>query len=94
MDNDITLSCILIQQAILLLQATGGFQTKVVGQVNDLVACQPTPGSEWILGKILGYDTATGLYTIADEDTESNKGMYFKQVAIAIEFYSLGTAIV
>lgn len=56
------------------LQATGGFQSKVVGQVNDLAACQPTPGSEWILGKILGYDAATGLYTVADEDTESNKG--------------------
>ena len=57
-------------------QSNGGFQTKPVGQINDLAACQPTPGSEWILGKILGYDTATGLYTISDEDTESNKGIY------------------
>ncbi|GKY97391.1 hypothetical protein MPSEU_000697600 [Mayamaea pseudoterrestris] len=56
-----------------LLQSNGGFQTKVVGQINELAACQPTPGSEWILSKILGFDTATGLYTVADEDTESNK---------------------
>jgi hypothetical protein len=58
----------------LYLQSNGGFQTKVVGQVNELAACQPTPGSEWILGKILGYDNATGLYSVADEDTEINRG--------------------
>lgn len=60
-----------------LLQANGSFQSAgdAAPKVNDLAACQPTPGSEWILGKILEHDSTTGMYTIADEDTESNKGM-------------------
>jgi hypothetical protein len=55
------------------MQSSGNFQSKEVGQVNDLVACQPTLGSEWILGKIVSYDSSTGMYVVADEDVESNK---------------------
>lgn len=43
---------------------------------NDMAACQVTPGSEWILAKVLHHDANTGMYKLADEDIESNKSMY------------------
>jgi SGF29 tudor-like domain len=45
-----------------------------VGKPNDLAACQVSPGSEWILAKVLQHDPTTGMYRLADEDVESNKG--------------------
>ena len=41
---------------------------------NDLAACQVTPGSEWILAKVISYDQ--GMYTLSDEDVESDKSTY------------------
>ena len=46
------------------------------GKPNDLVACQVTPGSEWILAKIILHDPNTGNYKLADEDSESHKSTY------------------
>ena len=57
-------------------KATGEFQSGVVAKPNDMAACQVTPGSEWILAKVLHHDVATGMYKLADEDVESNKGVY------------------
>ena len=45
----------------------------VVAKPNDLAACQVTPGSEWILAKVIRHDPGAGIYTLADEDVESNK---------------------
>lgn len=45
-----------------------------MGKPNDLAACQVSPGSEWILAKVLQHDPTTGMYRLADEDVESNKG--------------------
>ena len=47
--------------------------TKSSGKPNDLVACQVTPDSEWILAKIIRHDPGTGNYKLADEDSESHK---------------------
>lgn len=41
---------------------------------NDLAACQVTPGSEWILAKVISYDQE--MYTLSDEDVESDKSTY------------------
>ena len=32
-----------------------------------------TPGSEWILAKVVSYDASTGMYKLVDEDIESKK---------------------
>jgi hypothetical protein len=61
---------------IRVLQTNGDFQTPAAPKPNDLAACQVTPGSEWILAKVLSYDATTGTYKLADEDVESNKGKF------------------
>jgi hypothetical protein len=43
---------------------------------NDLAACQATPGSDWILAKVIQHDPASGMYRLSDEDVESNKRKY------------------
>jgi hypothetical protein len=43
---------------------------------NDLAACQATPGSDWILAKVIQHDPASGMYKLSDEDVESNKSKY------------------
>jgi hypothetical protein len=58
-----------------LLQATGDFHF-AQAKTNEMAACQVTPGSEWILGKVIEHDPSTGMYTLSDEDVESNKSMY------------------
>jgi hypothetical protein len=45
-------------------------------QPNELAACQVTPGSEWILAKVLEHDVKIGVYKLADEDVESHKSEY------------------
>jgi hypothetical protein len=45
----------------------------VAAKPNDLAACQVTPGSEWILAKVIHHDLQTGMYKLSDEDIESNK---------------------
>jgi len=66
----------------LLTQATGEFEDAGGGKPNDLAAIQVSPTSpDWILAKVISHDTATGMYTLSDEDTESNKS---KTSAIAI----------
>jgi hypothetical protein len=58
-----------------LLQHSGEFQTPGMPKPNDLAAIQVTPGaSEWILAKVIAFEPATGMYRLADEDVESNKG--------------------
>jgi hypothetical protein len=42
---------------------------------DDLAACQVTPGSEWILAKVIQHDPVSGMYKLADEDVESDKGL-------------------
>ena len=48
----------------------------VVGASSQLAACQVTPGSEYILCKILLHDTIHEIYKLADEDVESNKSKF------------------
>lgn len=48
----------------------------VTAKPNDLAACQVTPGSEWILAKVIQHDPATGMYKLSDEDVESNKSTF------------------
>jgi hypothetical protein len=55
-------------------QSTGDFQSGVVALPNELAACQVTPGSEWLLAKIIEHDRKTGMFHLSDEDFESNKG--------------------
>jgi hypothetical protein len=43
---------------------------------DDLAACQVTPGSEWILAKVIQHDPVSGMYKLADEDVESDKGLF------------------
>ena len=59
-------------------QATGEFQSTggITAKPNDMAACQVTPGSEWILAKVLHHDVGSGMYKLADEDIESNKSAY------------------
>lgn len=65
-----------IQFSYSSFQSNGDFQTGaggIVAKPNDLAAAQVTPGSEWILAKVLHHDPSTGMYKLADEDIESNK---------------------
>lgn len=48
-------------------------------QPNELAACQVTPGSEWILAKVLEHDVKNGFYRLADEDVDSQKGTWLWQ---------------
>ncbi len=58
------------------LKATGEFEA-AGGKPNDLAAVQVTPSTnEWILAKIISFDSETGMYNLSDEDTESNKGAW------------------
>ena len=59
-----------------MIQAMGEYETVVVTTTKptDLAACQVSPGSEWILAKIIEFDDVNGTYKLADEDMESNKG--------------------
>jgi hypothetical protein len=57
-------------------KATGEFQSGVAAKPNDLAACQVTPGSEWILAKVVQQDMSTGMYKLADEDVESKKSTW------------------
>ena len=59
-----------------LLQASGEFDSGAMAKPDDLAACQVSPGSEWILAKVLNHDPKTGIYELADEDVESNKSKY------------------
>ena len=57
-----------------LLQATGEFEATGGGKPDDLAAIQVNPASpDWILAKVISHDSSVGMYTLSDEDTESNK---------------------
>lgn len=59
---------------ILLLKATGEFEVTSGGKPDDLAAIQVNPSvQEWILAKVISHDAASGMYTLSDEDSESNK---------------------
>jgi hypothetical protein len=54
---------------------SGEFETEGGVKPNDLAAMQTNPSSpDWILGKVISHDPVTGMYMLADEDVESNKG--------------------
>jgi (p)ppGpp synthase/HD superfamily hydrolase len=56
-----------------------------------LAACQVTPGSEYILCKILLHDTVHKTYKLADEDVESNKSKFFPRgfcTGVVLFFYA------
>jgi hypothetical protein len=55
-----------------------------------LAACQATPGSEWILAKVIQYETSAGMYKLSDEDVESNKSTYFFAVWCNRELITAG----
>jgi len=68
-----------------LLQAAGSFDTGVTAKENDMAAAQPTPGSEWILAKVIHHDLNTGMYELADEDVESsNKIMHLPEGQVIV----------
>jgi hypothetical protein len=61
------------------LKSAGAFETEGGGgaKPNDLAAIQVMPGvQEWILAKVIQHDPETGVYTLADEDIESNKSKF------------------
>ena len=43
-------------------------------KLNDLAAIQVPGTSDWILAKVVTHDPKTGMFTLSDEDVESNKG--------------------
>jgi len=50
---------------------------------NDLAAIQVNPNStDWILAKVISQDVETGMFQLADEDVESNKGEYSSKIAV------------
>jgi hypothetical protein len=51
----------------------GDFEQGVIAKPNDMAACQVTPGSEWILAKVIDYDPKEHIFKLADEDVDSNK---------------------
>ena len=60
-----------------LLQATGEFEVTGGGKPDDLAAIQVNPASpDWILAKVISHDSSVGMYTLSDEDTESNKSTF------------------
>jgi len=65
--------------------AAGAGGSAVVAKPNDLAACQVTPGSEWILAKVIRHDPGAGIYTLADEDVESNKSK--RRACDACQYY-------
>ncbi|OEU14692.1 hypothetical protein FRACYDRAFT_188007 [Fragilariopsis cylindrus CCMP1102] len=42
-------------------------------KLNDLAAIQVPGTSDWILAKVVTHDPKTGMFTLSDEDVESNK---------------------
>jgi hypothetical protein len=68
-----------------MLKRTGEFQDAEGGKPNDLAAVQVDPASpEWILAKVISHDTATGMYTLSDEDTESNKIFHLPESQVTV----------
>jgi len=67
-----------------LLQSNGDFQTGSQAKPDDLAACQVSPGSEWILAKVLHHDPNTGIYKLADEDVESNKIFHLPESQVVL----------
>ncbi|GAX25018.1 SAGA-associated factor 29 [Fistulifera solaris] len=65
-----------------ILQAQGEFQQEEVAQPNDLAACQL--GTEWILAKVLEFDTKTRTYKLVDEDVESHKVFHLPEDQVVI----------
>lgn len=70
-----------------LLQAQGEFQQETVAQPNDLAACQVS--NEWILAKVLEFDSKTRTYKLIDEDVESHKGKSVRRAQNAAAKYLL-----
>jgi hypothetical protein len=58
-----------------LLKSSGAFEVAGGAKPNDLAAIQVNPNStDWILATVISQDPDTGMYQLADEDAESNKG--------------------
>jgi hypothetical protein len=86
-------------EKILQTSGVGDFSSNSSGtqpKPNDLAACQISPGSEWILAKVLHHDPTTGVYKLADEDVESNKIFHLPEsqvVLCGVEKLSRGDSI-
>jgi len=66
------------------LKATGEFEA-AGGKPNDLAAIQVTSSSnEWILAKIISFDSEAGMYNLSDEDVESNKVFYLPESQVIV----------
>jgi len=63
-----------------LLKTTGQYETMIAtsgAQPDDLAAIQVSPNSpDWILAKVISHDDHNGMYTLSDEDIESNKSAF------------------
>lgn len=46
---------------------------------DTLVAIRPN-SVDWILAKVISHDPTTGMYTLSDEDADSNKGKCAHQI--------------
>ena len=55
---------------------------------NDLAAIQVNPNStDWILATVISQDPDTGMYQLADEDAESNKGECRREICDSFVAY-------
>ena len=67
-----------------LLKATGEFEA-AGGKPNDLAAIQVTSSSnEWILAKIISFDSEAGMDDLSDEDAKSNIVSYLPESQVIV----------
>jgi hypothetical protein len=68
-----------------LLKQTGEYEISGVAKPNDLAAIQVTPGSsDWILAKVMTHNQETAMYTLSDEDLESNKTFHLPESQVVV----------
>uniref|UniRef100_A0A7S3PV68 SGF29 C-terminal domain-containing protein n=1 Tax=Chaetoceros debilis TaxID=122233 RepID=A0A7S3PV68_9STRA len=73
-----------------MLKTTGQYETVVAAsmsgpQPNDLAAIQVSPNSpDWILAKVITHDPRSGMFSLSDEDIESNKTFTLPEAQVVI----------
>ena len=70
-----------------IVESSGGSyssQSLKVANPDDLAAAQVTPGSEWILSKVIHHDPQTGMFKLADEDVESDKTFTLPETQVVV----------
>ena len=68
-----------------LLKQTGEYEVSGVAKPNDLAAIQVISGSaDWILAKVMTHNQENGMYTLSDEDVESNKIFHLPESQVVV----------